>query len=1008
MTDGSIFKTIQYWLNSNLTVSKAFPYLLRAGFYTCSLLFTTSNSVAQVTSDNTINTKVNNNGNVAEITGGETRGNNLFHSFDDFSVDTNNEAFFNNANNINNIFSRVTGGKISNINGLIRANGSASLFLINPAGIVFGEGARLDIGGSFYGSTATGILFEEGEFSAADLADPLLTINAPIGLNFRDNPGDIVNLANFGLTTQALEQEIDSEATTVNLVTGITGLEVESGQNLALIGGDIFLEYSGITAPGGNVTLGGLSQAGQIAFDEGSFNFPDDVNKADLALSDNALVRVMGDGGGFINIEVNNLTLAEQSQLLAGIAEGMGGSNTVAGDIVINASESVTLIGSGEFESPRIDLDTAIVNAVGLPPARVENFTREDVDNTLGSSGSIFIDTKELNITERSLIGTRLYGIGNTQDINIEADTVLLNEGTISSQVGLFNEKGQGSSGNININSNNFSATNLSFIVTDNYGTGEGNAGNINLWAADSITIEDELVTALISEIGDQAVGNAGDINFTANSLRLIDNSQLITQIRGRGNAGSINLDIANSIVISNADLQAQVLPEGKGTGGNIQIETATFELLSGSQLLSDSKSIGDSGDIIVRADESVSIADSIISTGTLENAQGSSGKIEIISPRVFLTDKAIISSSPAGVGDTADINIDAETISLDDFSLITASSRTNNSQESGNITLNSDRLTVKNGSIINASTSSKFDGGQININSQILEIFSGGVLQTATDSNGNAGDINLNISDGIILNGNNAPIRSPEFNFDEDLLNNLVGKTGVFANTSNDTLSNGGNIKIDSNFIVAFLNGNSDIVANAQQGRGGNIAVDAEFVFGIEERPLSPLTNDINASSEVEGLDGSVVINSLNIDPTQGTIELPTMVVELGETTAQICNANREAAITNSFTIKGRGGIPTSPNSPLDSATIIIDGDADYTSLLQPVATSHKLLRRPHSRIDKTTETARTVGQDKIQPARGIKVTDRGQVVLTAYRTDNQGDRPASIKSSCGVRNKD
>ena len=66
---------------------------------------------AQVTSDGTVNTQVTTNGNSAEITGGETRGDNLFYSFQDFSVPTNNEAFFNNANDIANIFSRVTVSK---------------------------------------------------------------------------------------------------------------------------------------------------------------------------------------------------------------------------------------------------------------------------------------------------------------------------------------------------------------------------------------------------------------------------------------------------------------------------------------------------------------------------------------------------------------------------------------------------------------------------------------------------------------------------------------------------------------------------------------------------------------------------------------------------------------------------------------------------------------------------------------------------------------------------------
>ena len=130
---------------------------LKIALYTCSYLSATSDiTLAKVTSDNTVNTQVNQNGNVAEITGGTTRGDNLFHSFREFSVSTGNEAFFNNADSIANIFSRVTGGKVSNIDGLIRANGSASLFLINPQGIIFGENARLDLGGSFYGSSASG------------------------------------------------------------------------------------------------------------------------------------------------------------------------------------------------------------------------------------------------------------------------------------------------------------------------------------------------------------------------------------------------------------------------------------------------------------------------------------------------------------------------------------------------------------------------------------------------------------------------------------------------------------------------------------------------------------------------------------------------------------------------------------------------------------------------------------------------------------------------------------
>ena len=235
---------------------------------------------AQVTPDNTTSTTVNQDGNNFEINDGERAGGNLFHSFRDFSVPTGGEAFFNNAADLAKIFSRVTGGNVSNIDGLIRANGSASLFLINPAGIMFGENARLDIGGSFLGSTADSLLFEDGEFSATDKNNPpLLTINAPIGLGFRDNPAEITNRS----------------------VADDVGLQVLPGQQITLLGGNLNLSGGRITAPGGVINLGGLATAGTITFEQaGNFSFPDNVAQANIFLTDNAVVDITSDGGGLI------------------------------------------------------------------------------------------------------------------------------------------------------------------------------------------------------------------------------------------------------------------------------------------------------------------------------------------------------------------------------------------------------------------------------------------------------------------------------------------------------------------------------------------------------------------------------------------------------------------------------------------------------------------------------------------------------------------------------------
>ncbi|MEM9276621.1 MAG: filamentous hemagglutinin, partial [Cyanobacteria bacterium P01_F01_bin.143] len=221
------------------------------------------------------------------------------------------------------------------------------------------------------------------------------------------------------------------------------------------------------------------------------------------------------------------------------------------------------------------------------------------------------------------------------------------------------------------------------------------------------------------------------------------------------------------------------------------------------------------------------------------------------------------------------------------------------------------------------------------------------------------------------------------------EILNNLEDRTGIIADANINATGNGGDINIDTNFIVTTPNQNSDIVANALQGSGGNINISAEAIFGIEERPLNDITNDINASSEF-GLDGNVSIDTPDINRLQTDIELPNSIVETQQNVSQACQSDRTSDEPRGLTIKGKGGLPPQPTEPFESDSILVDGEIKTPNLqtqspeIKPIATS--------------------IGD--IYPARGIIKTEEGKIILTAYVTDNLNTRTPHNSTNCNSLN--
>lgn len=1002
-------------------------------------------TIAQIVPDGSTSTTVNTNGNVSTIEAGEQAGGNLFHSFSDFSVINGSEAYFNNGSDIERIFSRVTGGNISNIDGLIRANGSASLFLVNPAGVIFNDGARLDIGGSFYGTTSDSILFPDGvEFNSTEAVAPVLTINAPIGLNFRDNPGEIaVNGSN---------------------------LRVSSGQSINLIGGDVSFDGGSLSVAEGTVNLGSIATAGTVTLTAEGLDF-NNLALADISLSNGATINVNQGNGGTINVSARNLTLSDRSIFNGGIDSAVSTSDSQAGNVTINVSETLALESGSLIRN----------NLSG---------------QSSGNAGDIEITAGNLTVEDESRVVTIAQGSGNTGNIFLDVtESINLNQGEIKSEVA---PNVVGNAGDITLDTGNLSLAAESLIFSNISGTGD--AGSINIIASDRIVLDNSNLQARVESGG---VGNSGDIEITTGSLSLTNSTEgiidsgILASTAGQGNAGNINLEATTISLTGSTSIQTQVQPGGMGTGGDIQITTDNISFTGNSpdslsSLLANSSGNGDAGNIFINAAGSVTSNQHALILSQATVGQGNAGNVTIESDRLKLNTGSFILSNTGNaespdvntVGNAGNINIDSRVVELDNFSQISNNVLANADGLAGNINIINADLTIAGGSNINALTeNNSSSGGSITIDAQNVELVTGGKIVTGTNSGGNAGNITLNLSDQLTIDGENAPIPTEDFRFREVTLQNLESQTGLFANTTaaasgnsgsiiinnadsislvnsgeiavdsqgtgnggnltinadslslenqsqliaetqsaqpeqspsniilqiDDTVTlkgdskisaqaftnaNGGNVTIETGFVIAFpaeIDGN-DIVANASEGSGGNINITAEEIFGLQEGEsiVGNMTNDLDVSSEF-GFDGSLSLNTPDVDTTGGVTDLSVGAIATGDEVKQACSAN--SVDNSSLSLKGRGNIPTEPTSVLSSDYLFSADQVTQTSQNNPQNTDLEEEAQPI-----------ITAQGKIYPARGLKVTEAGAIILTRLPNQSSKQSAPNIASGCLV----
>ncbi|MEL6441737.1 MAG: filamentous hemagglutinin N-terminal domain-containing protein [Cyanobacteria bacterium J06621_8] len=900
---------------------------------------------AQVIPDGSTSTTVTIEGSSNIIRAGEAAGGNLFHSFADFSVPSGGEAFFDNASSIDNIISRVTGGRISEISGLIRANGTANLFLVNPAGIVFNEGASLSLGGSFYGSTADSVLFPDGvEFSASSAVAPILTVNAPIGLSFRDNPAPI--------TLQG------------------ANLNVTAGQNLALLGGDIEINTSNLIARNGEIFLGGLSNAGTFSLDSDlGFNLAaEGLDLAEISLNDLTLLDASGNGSGAIALQGNNISLTNDSVINGGV-NPQAAAGATPGNIQLLATESISLAGNSVIRN---------------------NVTPEST----GDAGNIQLTAANISL-DGSRVSSTILGEGNAGGViaTVSGELNLTNDGQINSRVV---ESGNGNAGDLDITAGSLSLDN-SAIFSQTLGTGDAGALNLDI-ANTFIAVND---SRFQSQVSSGATGNADNITIDAASL-VLDNALITADSNGFGNAANVIINITGDISLDNDTLILSKVSQGEGNAGDIIIDSAGLFLDSRSLIISNTgdslfpnlNNTGNAGDVIINS-SIVSLDNfSLITSNALSNAVGAPGDVEVNTETLTIAGGSNINALTENSSDGGTVTIDAQSIDLNTGGKIVTG--TDGGGNGGNIVLNitdnieldgdnpptpeesfieeilqdlepdtgffanatdtatgaggsitingATAINIVNGAQISVASEGAGSGGSLTVQAEELNLDNGGVIEASTNS-GTGGNINLQIADTIFLNNTS----------------NLIS-----ARAQED--ANGGNLTIDTTFVVALPNQNNDILASAVSGDGGNISITAESLFGIEERSSQPAnsTNDIDASSEF-GVNGEVSFFVPDVDQSRGATELDTRVIEPQATVARACSSTTQIS-NSSLNIRGKGGIPIQPVEPFFSDSIVVEtSDENKAQLPQP-------------------QQGILTAQGYIYPARSVAVKANGEITLVSY----------------------
>ncbi|MDI3461807.1 MAG: hypothetical protein OJF50_000628 [Nitrospira sp.] len=839
-----------------------------------------------------------------DISGGTRSGTNLFHSFGNFNVPDHNIANFLNDTGLatTNILGRVTGGNVSNIFGTIQTTGfgNANLFLMNPAGIVFGPTASLNVGGSITFTTADYLRLDKAGGPNAGIfrADPtrvsLLTSASVDAFGFLgSNPGSI--------TVEGSQFRV-SEKQGISVVGGNITI-----QNGTLENGTV--QTARLSAPNGQINLATAKSPGEFLQDltaapniNGmSFRSFGSVHLAsgstvDVSQTENGKVAIRG---GQLVLEIQNSQLDTTSSLIS------TGTASIQDSIVLAPGSSLVSQTSSTDPGPNVHMIADRITILGTPGsvANLEAlpFTgiRSNTQGT-GNAGNIV-----------------LQATGNIEATNVV--TLLSSSGINSAGTAASSTLARGNAGNVELTSMNGDilmrgggrATQVASATFNS----SGNAGKVMASAPQGDIVLDG-ATLITSTSGLDGGGReGGQVEITAKNLHM-KAGELNNQTTGSFKPGGITVTLS----------------------GTLRMETDPSLVLphipSDSLIVTSSVTDAPAGDITLTAKDIVVTQGSIINSAAF--ASGPGGHIKVVSDTLTVTDGAQLSSgstrapnrgrlleilgsiSPTGAG--GDITI--QTLGSTNSVFIDGKGSgifadTEGTGAGGSIHLSARTLAIQNGGTISAETSgtkSSATGGSIIINSSDqMTLTNGSSITASSKGPADAGNISINAGQQLLVQNSKITTEAHQANGGNikvvaiDRINLANGRiTTSVLEGSGDS----GKIFIDPNQVV--VQNNSTILTQAVHGHGGDITI-------TTPRFLQDQTSLVDASSQF-GQSGRVSIQS-------STSNLSGTVAQLASkpSGAQALLQNRCVALAggeqSTFIVAGRDTLPSEPGGWLSSA---------------------------------------------------------------------------------------